>query len=176
MRVFVFGTGRCGTVSVRDAFAVATNYESGHETFVAHAYYPENWIEVNPQLRITLPRVLTRHPDALYIWLTRDKERVLESYERLDLGAWLSAFYSLCPSVRPNNRWVAARFAVDQMLRDCQASYRTVPANQRLQVDIDNAAEWFPEVWQRIGAEGDLAAAVRVFDTPRNTSKERGDA
>jgi len=175
MNVFIFGTGRCGTVSAEAAFSFAGNYTTAHESLCSLHHYPDNHIEVNPQLRMVMPYLLIQHPDALYIWLKRDRQRVIESYERLDRGNWLNHWWVMNNSVKPNRRIKQAEIAVDYMLMQCEKAFNLVPKAQRLEVDIKDYADWFPQVWDRIEAAGNIQQGLNVFKHPRNTSKQRGD-
>lgn len=177
MRVFVFGTGRCGTVCFAAACRHATNYTVLNETWTSTYQWAEQSIEVNPQLRPVIPFILREYPDARFVWLKRDYERVVESFERLGQGVWLTTWWAICNTVRPENQRTAAAIAVDQMLRDCEYAFSLVPEAQRMMLELERIKEpnQFPAFWQWIGAEGDLQAALTTFDIPLNTSAERGD-
>lgn len=176
MRVFVFGTGRCGTVSFCDACRNMTNFTTEHESFCALGWYPDNHIEVNPQLRITGEIVQRNHTDALWIWLRRDFGATAASYERLDQGTWLHRWWEFGNTVRPGNRLQCANIAVKDMDAQCAKLYDSIPKEQREMMWIEKVKEPFSVFWQKIGATGDLELALKVFDAPRNTSKQRGDA
>jgi len=176
MRCFIFGTGRCGSVAVAQAFYHATNYTVAHEIMCPLACYPDCHIEVNPQLRFRPADIVRHHPDALYVWLKRDPAAVIRSYERLNKGEWLNTWWSFGPTMRPQDRRVAAKIAVENMVAQCVTLYETAPKDLRRVVNIETIGETFPILWADLGCEGDLAAAVASFAVPVNTSTQRGDA
>jgi hypothetical protein len=85
MRVFVVGTGRCGTTTFYQACRHITNYTCGHETegFQIPTYeYPNNHIEVSHLNVIALPLLQKRYnpQDTLYVHLIRETDTAI--YEK----------------------------------------------------------------------------------------------
>ena len=178
MRVFIFGTGRCGTVSIAAALKHATNYTVEHEGYSPDWQYPDHHIEVNPQLRAVVGGwPMEDYRNDMFVWLQRDREKVADSYRRLDGGMWLDYWWEICPTVRPRSDIAAARIAVEWIEKQCFDAFRSRAQTQRVILGIDRIKnkDEFPALWSRIGAIGELAAALRVFDTPMNTSAQRGD-
>ena len=176
MNVFVFGTGRCGTVCFEAACQHATNYTSAHESNNSLLRYPDRHIETNSQFRMVGPELIANHPGAVFVWLTRETSKVETSYDLLDQGEWLSTWALFMNSVKPNTRAHMAHIAVRQMLRDCQSLWDAVYPTKRYLIDIDAPRQQFTAFWLGIGAKGDMDAALAEFNRPRNTSKDRGDA
>lgn len=87
MRCFVLSTGRAGSLTVAKAFSLAQNYTVKHESRITvfdhtRLDYPDNHIESDNRLSWFLGSLLQRYPDALYIHLTRDPQKVVASYVR----------------------------------------------------------------------------------------------
>jgi len=175
MRLFVFGTGRCGTVSMARALRYADNFTVGHETKCPDLCYPDQHIEVNPQLRVVVHQLVQLYPDAMYCLLTRDMVKVARSYARLRDGDWLHYWWGLNTTVRPADNDDAAMIAVADLVRQCHTAWFRCPENHRMLMDIDHIKEPFKKLWKRIGATGNLAEALVSFDYPLNTSEQRGN-
>lgn len=82
MRVFVTGTGRCGTTTFNIACKHFSNYTSKHESTngrISSLEFPDNHIESEPGLVWRLPQLIKKYPDALYVHLLRDKEACVKS-------------------------------------------------------------------------------------------------
>jgi hypothetical protein len=174
-RVFILGTGRCGTMSFIHACAHITNWSAGHESNFgrlgpARLEYPERHIEADNRLSWLLGRLWrTCGDDALYVHLKRDAEQVAASHDR----RW------------KNHISIARAYAQDIIVSErrdmavCMDLVETVTANvdlfmERVQhgivMHLENIRQDFPRFWQAIGAEGDLDAALREWNTPRNVS------
>jgi hypothetical protein len=87
MRVFVIGTGRCGTVTFSKACKHIKNFTSGHET-TTHGKagnnfeFPDNHIEVDPRLSYFVPILREKYPDALFIHLQRERKDCIHSLSK----------------------------------------------------------------------------------------------
>ena len=113
--------------------------------------------------------------DAWYVWLQRDVEKVVRSYARLDRGEWLHKWWSITPTIRPTEWLWAAKRAVTELTRQCEWAWAQCPEERRVVWQIENVKPEFEKLWHAIDAHGDLPAALASFDTPVNTSDERGD-
>ena len=84
MRVFVTGTGRCGTTTFSKACSIFKNLTCSHESQSSHnnLKYKDNHIEVDPRLFWHLPNLIEKYPDALFIHLQRDRESCVGSLEK----------------------------------------------------------------------------------------------
>ena len=178
MRVFVTGTGRCGSVCFKSACSHMTNYTVAHESRSGLLCYPDNHIEVNPQLRLFIPAIARRYPDARWVHLVRDREATARSLARLDKGEWIARYASAYGSLMPTDDrvdWARRVYdgwvdAIDAMLTAC------VPAEQRETLRLESIKQAWPGWWRSIGAQGDYCKSADEWDTPKNTSEQRGDA
>ncbi|PSL03101.1 hypothetical protein CLV30_10813 [Haloactinopolyspora alba] len=185
MRVFVLCTGRCGSVTFIEACQHIDNYTAGHETRFreygpARFDYPDGHIEADNRLSWFLGGLGRAFgADPLYVHLRRDPEQVARSF----VGRWnkgraniMGAFGQAVipgPFPRPEEqRLDVARFYVDTVRTNIEAFLATVP--NTMTVDLEHAPEQFPEFWRRIGAEGDLDAALGEFEHRHNAAPAAG--
>lgn len=137
--------------------------------------YPDNHIEADNRLSWMLGRLEQQYgDDALYVHLHRDPDAVTESFARRHEFGILKAYhqgilFGSDPALPP------AELAADYLA--------TVEANIRLfmqgkthtlQVQLEQADQDFPTFWEVIGAQGDLEAGLREFQTRHNSSEENG--
>lgn len=192
MRVFVLNTGRCGSHTFAAACAHADNFTAGHETR-AHLYgdarldYPEQHIEADNRLAWFLGRLHQRFPDARYVHLTRDPNKVARSY----LNRWVEHPPSweagktaqLRMRLGLGGRGLRGRITTgyaysiimrrepwpdDERLAVCRDYVDTVTANiveflrdkRHMTVRIESGADDFAEFWQWAGLEGSWEAAL----------------
>ena len=178
MNVFVLCTGRCGSKTFAKACEHITNYTAGHETRCRvfgpeRLAYPDRHIEVDNRLAWFLGRLNAAYgDDAFYVHLTRDPEEVAASYN----SRW-SISQSVVRAYR-NGILMLPRHESDITI--CRDFVDTVNSNiehflqdksRQLHIRMETAAEEFQGFWERIGAEGDLDAAVSEWRTPHNARK-----
>lgn len=164
MRIFVLGTGRCGTVTFSKACGHITNYTSGHESNmgrIANFNYPDNHIEVDGHLQWILPLLLDAHPDAKFVHLIRDKAETCRSLARRES---MDLYAELC-FMAPRTPDRAANVLYDNTNRLIEL---LCPGALRLR--LETIKEDFWQFWELAGAEGDLEAAVGEFDYHYNES------
>jgi len=178
VRVFVTGTGRCGSVTCAKACGHISNYTAAHETHwgrcqVPEVVHPDRHIEVAPQLVLWIPWLRKLYPDSHWVHLIRGDQlgcceslatRCRASMEcfsiqwfglRGDPDAAASCFYDaindLCAALMPTDR-------TEILLEDPEPGWR--------------------QFWQAIGAEGNLEAALATWRTKHNARSpgERCDA
>ncbi len=85
MRVFVVGTGRCGSSTFYQACKTITNYTCGHETFAGQVHnfeYPDNHIEVAVQNVQALALLQNKYPNSTFVYLIRRSEECIQSLVR----------------------------------------------------------------------------------------------
>ena len=178
MRVFVIGTGRCGTVTFSRACRHITNYSSGHETMAriatpARWEYPDQHIEVDPHLAWTLGPIIERYPDAFYVHLQRKREEVVNSWLRRGKFPHRGAAPLIDVICQTDTRKLSSE-AFSEALA---LLYETVNANIELALErvrslhlwLHDPQETFCEFWNEIGAEGNQQAASAEFNTRYNT-------
>jgi hypothetical protein len=182
MNVFVLNTGRSGSKTFARACSHITNFTSAHESRSgllgeAHFDYPDRHIESDNRLAWLLGRLDRRFGDrAFYVHLTREVGPVATSWARRAHTGIMNAYrYAIL--------WHCPKSATAY---DVAADYcDTVDANIRLFLKdkthwmpfpLEQARERFSEFWRRIGAEGDLAAALAEFDVRHNAAWDRRPA
>ena len=176
MRVFVTGTGRCGTVSFKIACEAMTNYTVAHKTPCGHLLYPDNHIEVNPMLRGCIAVVAETYPTAKWAHLIRtDRDACARSLATMEAGTILQKWADIRFTTIPNRDpfeigrafWRDENAIIDNCLTAC------VPNAQRMVVRLEHAAADFAIFWDWISAEGNKEAAIATWQTPHHTTAER---
>jgi hypothetical protein len=184
MNVFVLGTGRCGSVTFARACGHFTNYTSGHETRARlvgdeRLNYPPDHIEVDNRLSWFLGPLAARFPDetTLYVHLVRDHDAVVDSFAR----RWDSPFRASI--IRAFGHGIVMRtsdWPEDEIRGVCSTYVSTVNDNIReflrhrdaVEVDIANGIEMLPRIADRIGAAGDIEAALAELAVHHNASSD----
>ncbi|SCZ65569.1 hypothetical protein [Thiohalomonas denitrificans] len=177
MNVFVLSTGRCGSTTFERACRHITNYSSGHETRVDRLGpdrldYPSRHIESDNRLSWFLGRMERRYPrEVFYVHLQRDPRAVARSYaRRLDPGLIMSAYahgiYLYLPEDLENQAHEVALDYVQTVTANIELFLAGKP--NKMQFRLENAKQDFRKFWDRIGAEGDLEAALAEFDVAYN--------
>ena len=178
MRVFVLGTGRCGTTTMAEAFKHADNYTAGHETKANSFYepleYPDWHVESDCRLAWFLGELERAYPDALYVHMIREREDFVRSIVArgadIQYGprSILRAFGASVlqqgedflddPDRVARRLWDAVNANLEVFLRD----------KRHVTVWLHELTERFPEVWELAGAEGDFEAALAETRTKHN--------
>lgn len=178
MRVFVTGTGRCGSVSFREACRPITNYTCSHEAPCGLLHWPDQHVAVNPQIRRCIAAIARNHPEALWVHLVREREACVRSLARLDRGGVMRTYAALRPTTVPSMQPadIAEAFYRDETA-NIEASLEVhVPAERRRMMRLETIKDQWHDFWGWIGAEGDLDASIAAWDVLRNTAAERGEA
>ncbi len=180
MNVFVLNTGRCGSKTFTRACRHMHNYTAAHESRThllgaARFDYPDNHVEVDNRLSWLLGRLDAKYGDsAFYVHLKRCPEDTAASYvRRYDRGLIkayrgkgiimrlpeqtnpMSVALDLCETVNAN---------IELFLKD---------KTHKMVFDLESAKTDFPVFWDRIGAAGDLPAALLEFDIRHNATKPK---
>jgi hypothetical protein len=175
MRIFVTGTGRCGSVTFSKACRHITNYTCGHETHtnkttpeglcgdVANWQYPDNHIEVSPQLVIGIPVLRRRYPRAKWVHLVRgDRDACARSLcIRSDMRAF-AAYWFL--NAEPDELSVA--YAVYDTVRGLCESL--LP--DAFTLELERARLRWSACWEFLGARGDFPGSLREWETKYNAT------
>ena len=170
MRIFVVGTGRCGTRTFSQACKRISNFTSGHETharrLLGNLDYPDNHIEVDHHLGWALPMLLEKYPpgpDAYYVHLVRERSACVASLARrhdMDYFAALCCFVE-CSRRTPDVRRRAAEYYYDMRNASIAGALRSAQAGAfSARVEIENLPSAWHGFWDMIGARGDLVAAL----------------
>ncbi len=176
MNIFVLNAGRCGSTTFVQACRHVTNYTSGHESRCAllgpeRLAYPDDHIEADNRLAWLLGRLERAYgDDAFYIHLRRDPDATARSFARRhDFGimkAYREGVLLGFPGDRP--RLEVARDYLDTV--EANIELFLGDKTRRMTFQLENAAKDFRIFWKAIGAEGDLDAALREFETAYNAS------
>jgi hypothetical protein len=175
MRVFILGTGRCGTTTFIRACEHLTNFTAGHETRVRligedRFAYPEQHIEADNRLGFFLGELGNRFPYACYVHLRRDREEVAESFARRwgpksIIGAFGRSIVMRPADWPPARRRDVCRFYVDTVTANVDAF---LAGRDATTMWLHEARESFPAFLRQIGAEGDLDAAAAEWAVRHN--------
>lgn len=179
MNVFILCTGRCGSKSFVAACQHITNYTSGHETRVRAVgpdkfAYPDNHIEADNRLAWHLGRLEEVYgDDALYVHLHRDRQKVIASYAQrwAPVGGMMPAYRNGILRAGAHSRSTTAEDFVATVEANITSFLRD--KSMKMIVALEDATEWFPTFWQRIGAQGDLDAALGEWQYAHNSRRER---
>jgi hypothetical protein len=179
MNVFVLTTGRSGSLTFAEACLHITNYTTGHESRVGllgdeRLAFPDRHIEVDDRLAWFLGRLDRAYGDAaFYVHLRRDDHATAASRMRRWNKPALRAYRNgILWDLDPR----ATRFDVAADLNltvntNIELFLRGRPHQMR--IDIETAQQSFPQFWERIGAEGDLEAALRELTVLHHAGTQR---
>jgi hypothetical protein len=166
MNVFILNTGRCGSTSIIEACRHITNYSASHESLsgelgAARFAFPDNHIEADNRLSWLLGRLDREYGDrATYSHVYRFSHGIMRAYSRgilrgLDREADAYAVgLDYCDTVNSN---------IELFLRD---------KSRKMTFELERAEEDFRRMWELIGAEGDLEAAIAAMLTPHNSTRK----
>ena len=179
MNVFVLTTGRSGSLTFAEACRHITNYTSGHETRVGligadRLAYPDRHIEVDDRLAWLLGRLEEAYGDgAFYVHLVRDDKAAAASRARRWNKPLMRAYrngilWDVSPDVSRLDLALDLNHTVN---RNIELFLRG--KSQVVRIDIEKATQAFPELWSRIGAEGDLEAALAELRSHHHAGTER---
>lgn len=182
MRVFVLGTGRCGTMTFVRACQHLDNFSAGHETLSnkigsARFEYPDQHIEADNRLSWMLGELGRRFDDerTLYVHLRRDRDEVAESFRR----RWDS----------PNRAGIIRAFAHgivtrrsdwpdDEIIRVCEHYVDVVTSNiddfvrhrRHTTIWLHQIEDAMPPLLSEIGATGDVERLMNELSVRHNAS------
>ncbi len=179
MNIFVLTTGRSGSVTFAEACRHATNYTTGHETRVGlvgadRLAYPDGHIEVDDRLAWLLGRLEDAYGgNAFYVHLRRDEYATAASRMRRWNKPLMRAYRNgILWDVDPGiSRLDVARDLNLTVERNIELFLRDKP--QTMRIEIETARQSFPEFWKRIGAQGDLEAALDELHLHHHAGTER---
>ena len=183
MNVFILCTGRCGSLTFAKACSHITNYTSAHESRIGVAgrkrlFYPENHIEVDNRLSWFLGRLDRAYgDDAFYVHLKREDEKVAVSFiRRYDMGIMLAYRRGMLMHRDVEQTIEPMDLALDYCLTvnsNITSFLKDKP--MKMVINIETAQYDFTNFWDRIGAEGDIYAGLKEFDTTYNSSPAGGN-
>lgn len=168
MNAFILCTGRCGSVTVAKALSHAQNYMVGHESRanrpMGRLWYPNQHIEVDNRLAWFLGELDARFPEAVWVHLTREREKVVESYtHRFNVrGGIMPAFASGIlrrGPARPSERLEIARLYVDTVTTNILQFLKHQNQDKVVHMRIEHPYDAFAQLWELLKAEGDFNEA-----------------
>lgn len=173
MRVFVTGTGRCGTSTFYQACRYLRDYTAGHESFVARLptwEFPDQHVEVASQLAYAIPVLRRRYPDARWVHLIRDRAPCVESLAR---QCWdsMAAFALQWFLVEHPYDILGAAGQFYDLTNDLISAL--IPTGSLL-VRIETVQEQWPGFCEWLDAECDGDAVAEVFSRAYNPGVNRG--
>ena len=182
MNVFILSTGRCGSTTFVRACSHIQNFTSAHES--RHGLlgderlrYGDNHIESDNRLSWFLGRLdETYGKEAFYIHLTRDHNEISKSYiKRYQSGLLNVHSYSI---INPYSRNIVGNAHSKNEPFEIGLDYcKTVDSNisfflrdkpNVINVSLEEIKPGFREFWERIGAKGNLDAALNEWDVRHN--------
>ena len=182
MNVFILSTGRSGSQTFARACAHLTNYTSAHESRSgllgdSHFDYPDNHIESDNRLAWLLGRLDRRFGDgAFYVYLTRDAAPVAASWAKRAhtgiMNAYRHAILWHCP--KHATPYEVALDYCDTVEQNIRLFLRD--KKNWMPFRLEEGRAQFPEFWRRIGAEGNLEAALAEFDVRHNAAWQKEPA
>jgi len=191
MNVFVLCTGRCGSTTFIEACRAMTNYTAAHESKrpgpgngVEGGYcalrYAERHIEADNRLSWFLGALDEAYGQgAFYVHLLRDREEVAQSFVPRWDNRIANIIFPFAWGILTHPRKKVETLSRRRRLEVGRQYWDTVNANIRLFLRdkplqmtmwLHDIKGPFEEFWHRIGAEGDLEAAHRVWDVRHNAT------
>lgn len=176
MNIFVLSTGRCGSMTFSQACQHITNYTSAHESrlpFIGEnrLAYPDNHIESDNRLCWLLGRLEQKYgDDAFYVYLTRDKQKVAESYARRNEFGIMKAYREgiLLGGEDSQSELDIALDYIDTIENNIKHFLKD--KTNTMQFQLENAKHDFEVFWEGIYAEGNLKNALKEWDIKYNPS------
>jgi hypothetical protein len=178
MNVFVLSTGRCGSTTFIEACRYITNFTSSHESRARIAgperlKYPAQHIEADNRLSWFLGRLDREYGDRpFYVHLRRDDRKTADSLlNRYHSG--IMRAYAAGILMRKN--------AHHEPMAVCLDYCDTVNSNiecflkdkpHKMTMRLETAKTDFRVFWSRVGAQGDLDAALAQWEVRHNPSSD----
>jgi hypothetical protein len=150
------------------------SHSAGHETRVEltgveRLAYPAPHIEADNRLAWFLGRLDKTYGDrAFYVHLRRDPDQVARSFAKRKFGLMHAYMHGILQRSRNADRVDVARDLVDTITQNIQHFLQDKP--NQMDIWLETAAETFPEFAERIGATGDLDAAIAEFSVKHNAT------
>ena len=178
--MFVLCTGRSGSAGFYYACKHIENFSSGHESlaidFDHRLEFDQDHIEIDNRLSWFLGSLDVEYgAEPIYVHLIRDKEATVNSFLKRwsNRGGIISAFSEGILKTPPE------KLSLDQKRKVCELYYDTVNQNieffleskpNKMTIELENVQTGFRNFWERIGATGNLEAALKEFEVKHNDS------
>lgn len=174
MRVFVVGTGRCGTSTFYQAAKSIEGYTCGHESEAARIpswTFPDNHVEVAAQLVYAIPLVLEKYPDSKWVHLIREREACVDSLAH-QVWASMAAFaqqWFMCDHPADVVKTAAKFYDMTNALIPA-----LVPEKQLMTIHLETLRRQWPDFCTWIGARYFGDVVDEVFEKRFNPGNARG--
>ncbi len=176
MNIFILNTGRCGSTTFIRACQHITNFTALHESRSGllgdeRLNYPDHHIEADNRLSWFLGRLDIKYGDnAFYVHLSRDRDRAAESFARRSEFGIMQA-YRQGILLELQGEPASDEIALDYLdTVEANIEYFLRDKSQQMAFRLETAKQDFRTFWQRIGAQGDLDAALAEWDIRHNAS------
>lgn len=190
MRVFVVGTGRCGSKTLAQALKkTVRNFTVGHESNVRFTgrrrlEYPDNHIELDHRLSFFLEELYSRHydgagrrPSPIIVHLRREREPTIASWaRRFNIKGGMMPGWQHVAFFRPERgadyhrevaeSYVDAVTSIIEMFFDVRQLATPNASSQLVELQIEEPLQ-LPRLWRLAGFEGDLRECERLVQEER---------
>lgn len=171
MRIFVTGTGRCGTSTFYQACCHATNFAAGHESKVGRIgdfSYEDEVIEVSSQLVFFIPTLKQLYSEAKWVHLVRDKNECVKSLATTCTMSMLFFSYRWYQAFDVDPYLVAAAY-YDAVTALCAA---LIP--DAFVIRLEAAKTSWKDCWEWMGCQGDFEKSLLTWQRKYNSQQFRG--
>lgn len=165
-RIFVTGTGRCGTMTFAKAAGHATNFGVDFEPPRTSLDFPDRRITVAASLHLCLPLLVRYYPDAKWVHVVREREACIDSLATLSNGEmmrWWGWFYLNQPAMPARDAAAVYYDLTNALIAAC------VP--YRFTLNLEHARSQWPGCWQFMGCDGDFNASLAEWSTKYNARR-----
>lgn len=176
MNIFILNTGRCGSTTFIQACQHILNYSAAHEsnihfTGIRRLQYPANHIEADNRLSWLLGRLDKVYGDtAYYVHLKREHASTAESFAKRNEFGIMKAYREgilMHPDNNPDSHDIA-----DDYINTVESNIQCFLKDKThtLDIQLETIKSDFSVFWEWIGAKGNLAEALNIWDTRYNAS------
>lgn len=177
MRIFVVGTGRCGTSTFYHAAKHATNYHVGHESRAGRRepndyIYPDQTLEISCHLSFAVPLLYERNGfhDVKIVHLVRERRPCIESLARVKDALQSLAFgIQQCKPKSDTEHLAWAEWWYDLVNENISAT-----AWHPFEFQMEAAEDFWPDFWMWAGCEGDFDASMEEWRRKYNAGEKLG--
>jgi len=174
MRVFVVGTGRCGSVTFARACEHMTNFTTGHEEVFCKPdklVWPDQHVAVGPMWPL-VPLLRRAWPDLVLVHLIRtDVAEFIESYMTLEgsrgptIDVWADLYVGAPISdAERRGRCLLFHASTNELIR---------ALGPDLTVRLEHGRDDFARFWDHVGARGDRDGALAEWSVKHNARDNR---
>lgn len=182
MNIFILNTGRCGSTTLIRACQHINNYTALHESRSSmladeRLNYPNNHIEADNRLAWFLGQLDEKYGDnAFYVHLKRERTATVASYNRRwESDITIVKGFGESILIRKSEQLSAL-----EKLQVSSDYYDTTNANielflkdktKKMEMHLESLSSDFQLFWEKIGAEGELTAALNALEKKYNSTE-----